>query len=711
MAGDTTLKFPAGAEYDALSDEDRERIFEDPVKPSGLTDGSLAEQYIARRLSTNPLRSLDTDMEDAVYVAHLCPSGRRKLQAAVYRDMASSNGLTASTDLNLNDLYEKLRELELMDSAVISQLMENFDIEMTGNGDIHRPLDDLGLIWGMTAKHNKTLHSLKSLVDDFRGLIRKNIDILSRPSVRPFSILDLPDEILVKICGYVKGWEPDPNTSLFHSQYTIGTKEVQNLRLSCKRLCGASSHLLLHFIKVDFTAPASIRRLQEISLHPAISKGVATVRVIMSFYDSKLAGSFLLFARYNAEILAESADGVEKMARHDEAMAKYEDEGLIPKDHRSRAQRIEDKKKDEDDVKRGRLIADSWNRMQTSDESLSGEGEPYQNALRRGHEEYRKLFEEQEILLKDGSFNDSVAAAMARMPLATRLEIHDYGFDIRYFDNHVSRWVANDKSLVRGSLVPMSWSEAIKHDLGYPPTEIAITLPVAIHKAGVSLASLDIQSLLPEDYFTLAPSDKELKELTDAMQKLKTFRFTPVQARDEGHWRYRQSTELKCLQRLISAILDSPSIETISLELRQFWPDETFLDPNLLSLPNLLNLRSWPRLSCVSLRSAPLSLEDLAKIVNLGTKPIRFSGDDLHLQDGSWADGLDLLRKETAGDGFFGRPTGAECDNMSEDELDAIFKPSEASWPFNKADLYIRGKIVKNPLRDDETGHEDGVVA
>ncbi|KAH7312977.1 hypothetical protein BKA65DRAFT_600519 [Rhexocercosporidium sp. MPI-PUGE-AT-0058] len=568
--------------------------------------------------------------------------------------MASSNGLTditLGTDLNLDQLYKKLKELDLIDYKVLSQRIENTHKKLSINADVNEPYFDRSLPFGLIANHEETLSSLTRVVDDYRVLLRKNINALSNSSVIPFSILDMPDEILVKICGYVKGWEPDPNTSTLHSAHHIGTKEVQNLRLSCKRLCATSSHLLLHFVTIDFTTSASIRRLHEISLHPAISRGVRTVRVILSFYDSKLAASFPEFVGYNAKKLSESADGVEEMARYDEELAGYRDQGC--------SQRISQRK-----IVQTRSILNIG--TQIEDEDLSNEGQSYRNALIRGYEEYQKLFEEQEKRLADGSFIESVAAAIARMPLATRLEIHDYRrFDQRCLDS---------------------------------------TLPVAIHKAGTSLTSLDIQSLLPGEHFSLVPWDKDLKELTAAMQRLKTFQFVPLQTRDQTHRLIRQSGELNCLKSFISAILDSPSLETISLNLRELWDNNTFPAQGLFSL---LHLRPWPKLSWVSLRSTPLRLEEMAEILHSSDTPIRFWGRSLHLQDGSWADGLDLLKRKATNESTLDRPTGAECDTMSKDELDNIFQVSGDNWPLNKAELYIRGYSVKNPLRHDETTSEN----
>lgn len=126
-------------------------------------------------------------------------------------------------------------------------------------------------------------------MDDLCSSARTEFNAMPLPLVRPHSLLDLPDEILIKVCGYAKGCRSLPNTTLDYSRYTDGTRDIRNVRLTCRRLCAASSHLLLRDIMIDCTLPVSIKRLKEISLHPVIRMGVRAVRVNMKFYSAELA--------------------------------------------------------------------------------------------------------------------------------------------------------------------------------------------------------------------------------------------------------------------------------------------------------------------------------------------------------------------------------------------------------------------------------------
>lgn len=217
-------------------------------------------------------------------------------------------------------------------------------------------------------------------------------------------------------------------------------------------------------------------------------------------------------------------------------------------------------------LKKGRHITAAWDCIQ---DGHGDQGSEYHNALRTVHERYRMLYEDQQRKQADQSYIEGISTAIARMPLATRLEIDESSssrFDRGSSDKAFLRWIESTESLVRGMLAPITWREARDCDLECPTSDILINLPIAIHRAGRFLAAYYVGSSLLEDPFA-ANSEDDFLVFSVAMQKLKTFSFCPCEMRDTDHWSSEGSMSRIRMRRFLSAILNAPSVETISLDL------------------------------------------------------------------------------------------------------------------------------------------------
>ena len=509
------------------------------------------------------------------------------------------------------------------------------------------------------------------------------------PLVRLHSLLDLPDEILIKVCGFAKGCRFLPNTALDYPRYTGGTREIQNIRLTCRRLCAASSHLLLQNITIDFTLPVSIKRLEEISLHPVIRMGVRAVMINMKFYSAELATNFQLFARFSIRKLQQSADQAEAMAMRDSKFPAHSPQRFF----RMPASEVQKR------LQKGRQVIAAWDSIQ--DGHGDDEGSEYHDALRTAHERYRMLYEDQQRQQVDQTYLGEIATAITRMPLATRLEIDESSssrLDRRSSDKVFLRWIESYESLVRGMLAPITWREARDCDLECPTNDILIKLPIAIHKAGRFFATYCVGSSLLEDPFAVSTED-DFRDLSVAMQKLKTFSFHPCEVRDSDQWNTEGSMGRIRMRRFLSAILDTPNIETISLDLEPLWYDQAYPASNLSCL---VNIREWPNLSHLRLSSIALTINELTSLLSLVAIPIRLCFDKIHLSDGRWVHGLDLLRGNVSLGSSFVFPTGAECETLSGEEYDYIFMRQESAFHEPSiAEQYILGHLDEHPLRDE----------
>lgn len=412
-----------------------------------------------------------------------------------------------------------------------------------------------------------------------------SINAGSQPRRRTRNILDLPNEILVNILGYVSvsplDWDP-----ILDSPHRI--KEVQNMRLTCRRFYHAISDRLIKAVSVEMR-PGSLSRLDEISRHRLISKGVRSVRVSLRCYDSVLANDLRKFANFNVAKLREKARRLERSRASWPRFKIREEVGQLTLDT-------------------VQTIVASWNEM-TAVEHDPQEGwderTRYQTVLRIAHQEYRHRFREQEQIRRDGRFAHMVAEAMARFPSATTLQLHDKGV----LPTSISAFpalVADDESLALSTLDAIQWEEARLHGLGSAPLELLVRIPTAIQQVRNHLTDLRIEVTPPVDLSLLALEDTDRQRLGVLVRRLTdiTFRIT---GRDMSIWLTRESEEVDRICNFLEVLLDSESLERISLHIDSVWDAQLPLDA---SLGSVTTQPRWPKLASLSLITAPFDIID-----------------------------------------------------------------------------------------------------
>lgn len=142
---------------------------------------------------------------------------------------------------------------------------------------------------------------------------------------------------------------------------------------------------------------------------------------------------------------------------------------------------------------------------------------------------------------------------------------------------------------------------------GKPDMDILFSLPIAIHKAGICITSVDIQVSLLADFSLLAPTDADLCDLTAAMQRLKDLNFW-IRGRYASIWPTRPVDEVEHLVKFVSAILHTASVRQISLDLSFLWDE--FTPPRSSAFP----LRTWPQLDSLFLCGMPVSYMELVQV-------------------------------------------------------------------------------------------------
>lgn len=582
----------------------------------------------------------------------------------------------------LNELYSQLRDIDRLKDRLSDQRVAA-GRRRWGPGNDHESEEKI------FNEQWVNLISVESLVDDLQSTIRKTINTMSRPTLRPLRILDLPDEILMKISECAHAW---PHR-LFMWHKAEGYKDIQSLRLTCRRFCKASSHLLLHFLRVDLDS-SSLAHFEEISRHPAIRVGMRCAKVVLHYYNPEFADNILDFTDFYLRKLGERIESLEHWLSED-----------IP-DFPTDKEVVKGK------LKQAKRMLRVWEReaLNIPDNTFNRKDLRLRQLLREAHHEYQRRFTDQERLLQDRAFVHSLATAIARMPNMKRLEIVDWDrfslFDAPSFFSRGNGWDA----LMNDMVQPFSWEKASLYSSSQPPMGVLTTLPWAIHEAGGLITDISIE-LSPREHFgCFGLLEADVQNIRCAAQRLQRFSFY-LNHDDSDSWRSRDFVEIDKFCRFLMAFLDSASVEEITINLRALSSEQDTASASLLTLGQILTLRSWPSLSYINLGAIPIDFNNLEQFVNQLCSPaVYVSMNYIHLLSGTWGAALDLMRKINPEDWSLDCPTGAECDMMSDEEKQAVFGTYDRRhWEKSKAEMYIMKWIDKNPLRGD-TGEMGEVV-
>lgn len=333
------------------------------------------------------------------------------------------------------------------------------------------------------------LKGLQSDLERMRDTVRQTINEAVRPFLRPIKILDLPDELRhIFLC--VRG---DPTTSEYVFDDFIETegddylsvpdiRQVKKLRLTCRRFCATSSHLLMLYVQVDMS-PKSLVRLEEVSRHPTISKGIRRVEKCLGrHFDADIAYDLRAFARYQGT----------KLRRKIGRMEREVQDPISPLDP------LENPVKLVQSIARAILVAESF---EAADQTGLNENCPEHVLLREAQDSYRQLYEAQ-LLLQRGPFAQAVVSAMKRMPTAKWLSIKDDFIRVKsgtdLLDESIFEGDLESSDTLRPKLqAPSLWRIA-------PPVDAIFSILVSIGEAGICSNGLQFDVPWPETLTSFA---------------------------------------------------------------------------------------------------------------------------------------------------------------------------------------------------------------
>ncbi|KAF5879480.1 uncharacterized protein Bfra_006688 [Botrytis fragariae] len=542
----------------------------------------------------------------------------------------------------------------------------------------------------------------ENIVSTLDASIVKFSDLLSRRGiVQQPRLFKLSDELLGLILGFLAEpqlCEPLPTIYLQsrakrrqrNEEFIESVKAIQSLRFVCRRICNVSSVFLLPTVRVELSAQ-SLARLDMISRHPTIGKGVRTVRVITRCLDRMPIDSFENFRHHKSEYLSEALDGVvsddegEEFRMSCELYRRY----ILNGSGNSINESI---------LHNGPFVFDGSDGIIT-DKNLR------QIFWSKAYGRYKYLHAEQEILSEEGVFLEGVGTAVARMPRATTLHLCDRGGDDFYDYNPHPRLYSTSKLLfdyyenedvliddiIKSKLfggedennsylgTDTSWNS--------PSAQILLRLPGAIHKAGRSLENICIEIECPSDHRTLA-SFEDFQELSAATQRLKQFTFYCTYDEDDededDQW---TPTELDGLVKYLSAIVNTNALEKIDINLSHhaiglgnFDMEEQ--NPSVPSLGTILTSRIWPNLKSIYLSRVPLHLSELETFIdNLKSLDVEMNIQYMYLISGSWSDGLETFKRNLIQNLVLREP-------ISRSECRALLSSGKLFWDWDKGQFY-----------------------
>lgn len=371
-----------------------------------------------------------------------------------------------ASELDLEDLYKQLSGIATIEQRVKEHQAKSLNISVRRRAP-HNPTDDpyeplwvvahheLSYVSDVQRRQRETNSLLLTLLQELRKTVRMNVNAYLKMDHTPLpGILDMPNEILTEIFKYVKDCDHFPGSCFKLKGFNSKTREhVGDVRLTCKRFCATSSHLLLHNVRLEGIDQKSISHLDKISSHPLISRGVASIQLTLGFYAADLAHDIYKFTEYNVNKLSKDELGSSSsLSQPKSSLDSLEQCSHVLVDARKRLESwkvfLEGTPEDPVDSKtsfRARL-----QRLIANDTSESG----HFLILQKAHGQYKHLFSEQRHLFNRRRFIDAVASAFARMPMARKLELLDP--DDEYMRLvHWSKWAERDTDLIRCFCKPM----------------------------------------------------------------------------------------------------------------------------------------------------------------------------------------------------------------------------------------------------------------
>ncbi|KAL2021885.1 hypothetical protein VTK56DRAFT_6480 [Thermocarpiscus australiensis] len=662
------------------------------------------------------------------------PNRNEVLESLKREIEAWCNGRPDVASLSLEEAYDELRHLDVTEQTLLT------------DHDVYPKVNEN---WEIRNWKRAKAQEIVRAFDLRRNMLRARAMDLSRPKSRPLKAVDLPLEILrnifdefqdeaVKNTDHKIDWEvyyDDSDDYRYHPtrremcqqrrvlrDQRSGT--IRSARLACRLFHWLASPLMFPTLPLQLSQ-SSLDLAEKVSRNTCIAAGVRGIQVSLGYRPEQFATSIMRFvvARLqNVERWKQSIVSADKYAG--------EDTGERAAERQEASWRID-------------CIRDAWRPYvnalishPTIGYTRDWAASEYQHIFRQGHDEFRRLHQEERRLLTDGRFVKCLAAAAGRMGNVYSLSFIDdmHKERYRYYPKDKNALLpVNAEILTRFVAEPLTWKEIEEGGIAeLDCVRILPELPIALRRAGVTLTQMDVAVLPLFSHFPLlcprledAPERQAWDELSAACEDLDIFQLQG--ARDSEIPRERLADDWH-LDNYIGSILAGcwRRLRTLDLNLTCLGPGHTWGDEideatgfypagrilsALKELPNLRHLR----IEGLALQQAELD----AFCSKLTDKLKELKMEAIELQDGRWERVADILRRKLAGrhsnaedfDIYLCSLLGGEFLEMEdiqrelehENEDVLLFPPLRPGWPgrmMEEMEMYMLGYRDDNPLRD-----------
>lgn len=480
---------------------------------------------------------------------------------------------------------------------------------------------------------------------------------------------EFPDEVLLNIVNCFKS-TLDKSQLYLNKGFVSNIKTIQSIRLTCRRLCEISSHLLVPCMDITPTL-SSLEHVDQVLSHPLISRGLRLICVSVPILEAGVAEDFNRFCGLSFDKLLNLLGWYYPYPGRPETIAKRIEDFFKKGDHTWYGLH---------ELKESGLI--NFDNDADLDLPRLSLRRLLLRLLLREHVRYRELHQKQEEILWSDRLTRTVAAAAARSPSGICLHITDTltPTDLDGCDPYGLRKALDDdpyldldlEFLIKSTRVLKGkrWQELdVDHNSKFPQS-ILYELPLAICAAGATLNGFVINTSSPFDppFPILNITQEQISALGRAFKNLEAFRFRmPGHIEGEGFSSY------------LSAVTGARKIGNLSLGLG-FNQDPTaspFFFPIAL-LPVRIS-GTWDRLETLTLENHGMRLNELRGLLGVLQPGVNILFDGFKLLSGTWEEALGCIRSKAGLGSQVIVPSPWDCVIMSESDYWEIFEISQ-NW-------------------------------
>ncbi|PKX90737.1 uncharacterized protein P174DRAFT_514751 [Aspergillus novofumigatus IBT 16806] len=539
--------------------------------------------------------------------------------------------------LSLDEIYQALSRLDAFERYISSKQgddgPDNPDKEVKDDTDAGKNSED-----NPETRKKTVLWDINTR----RIALRAGAMKLSRAKIRPYTIVDLPADILLQIFGYFQDarikrlaqidWRSLPRGCEEDIAHRTARETIRQIRLVCSLFNDLASPLLCPILRVDLDQ-VSLNGAVELCKRPRIAQGVHAIQVGLQYRPEELVSDCPRFKDYCKQQLYEVADRYcpPQLREYREAKRNYD------------------------------KICRSWDAYFDSDESdqndavAEAEADEHMEIFVRGYNEYCKKHEEQLQLITSGSFVTTLASCISQLPNTITLGFTDEMEPLYDRDNPTV--LLRDTSLLPGMMsAALEWEKIddLRHgnyrlltrDAKLMPARLLFDLPVAIHKAGSKLRYLDLGPFPWRGSFSLLCPDS-VSNPTDPAA------WSDLRAACSSLWRVDfgmnyhnlrirheplRPEEKYYVDQYLNTVLCSADLKTVWLDLRSFGlNDGRTTKEGWYDIGLVLSAVNWPRVEDITISEVSAKQDELERFFSgLAPSTRRLSLSTIHLLDGSW---------------------------------------------------------------------------